>query len=214
MVRGSNAPANGFIESHELVDQVRPIQLHVVVAIGEIEKAVAHVTLDRPVPVQVDLSGLNSFHFFLIQRCRLVFAKAAPPRFFSRTGVNRHCRTNQAAWGCLGRDAWRFDLLDSCSDYRSGFNNCMPAGREKASNNFQQTPKKRVAARANGVSMRAVRTQCGTKRAGASPSLPRSPCATAGIAGGFIAVPILVTLKVICDHVGHFATLGDCFGRQ
>lgn len=35
-----------------------------------------------------------------------------------------------------------------------------------------------------------------------------------GIAGMFIAVPILVTLKVICDHVGRFATLGEYLGRD
>jgi predicted PurR-regulated permease PerM len=35
-----------------------------------------------------------------------------------------------------------------------------------------------------------------------------------GIAGMFIAVPILVTLKVICDHVGRFAPLGEFLGRQ
>jgi predicted PurR-regulated permease PerM len=35
-----------------------------------------------------------------------------------------------------------------------------------------------------------------------------------GIAGMFIAVPILVTLKVICDHVGRFAALGEYLGRD
>lgn len=35
-----------------------------------------------------------------------------------------------------------------------------------------------------------------------------------GIAGMFIAVPILVTLKVICDHVERFAPLGEFLGRQ
>jgi predicted PurR-regulated permease PerM len=35
-----------------------------------------------------------------------------------------------------------------------------------------------------------------------------------GIAGVFIAVPILVTLKVICDHVGRFAALGEYLGRD
>ena len=35
-----------------------------------------------------------------------------------------------------------------------------------------------------------------------------------GIAGMFIAVPILVTMKVICDHVGRFAPLGEYLGRD
>lgn len=35
-----------------------------------------------------------------------------------------------------------------------------------------------------------------------------------GIAGMFTAVPILVTLKVICDHVERFAPLGEFLGRQ
>ncbi|MEO8004115.1 MAG: AI-2E family transporter, partial [Betaproteobacteria bacterium] len=35
-----------------------------------------------------------------------------------------------------------------------------------------------------------------------------------GIPGMFFAVPLLVTLKVICDHVGHFATLGEYLGRD
>jgi predicted PurR-regulated permease PerM len=35
-----------------------------------------------------------------------------------------------------------------------------------------------------------------------------------GIAGMFTAVPILVTLKVICDHVERFASLGEFLGRQ
>ena len=35
-----------------------------------------------------------------------------------------------------------------------------------------------------------------------------------GIAGMFIAVPILVTLKVICDHVERFAPLGEYLGRD
>lgn len=34
-----------------------------------------------------------------------------------------------------------------------------------------------------------------------------------GIAGMFIAVPILVTLKVICDHVERFAALAEYLGR-
>ena len=34
-----------------------------------------------------------------------------------------------------------------------------------------------------------------------------------GIAGMFIAVPILATLKVICDHVERFAALGEYLGR-
>jgi predicted PurR-regulated permease PerM len=34
-----------------------------------------------------------------------------------------------------------------------------------------------------------------------------------GIAGMFIAVPILVTLKVICDHVERLAALGEYLGR-
>ncbi len=34
-----------------------------------------------------------------------------------------------------------------------------------------------------------------------------------GIAGMFIAVPLLVTLKVICDHVDHLAPLGEYLGR-
>lgn len=35
-----------------------------------------------------------------------------------------------------------------------------------------------------------------------------------GIPGMFFAVPLLVTLKVICDHVGHFATFGEYLGRD
>jgi predicted PurR-regulated permease PerM len=35
-----------------------------------------------------------------------------------------------------------------------------------------------------------------------------------GIAGMFTAVPILVMLKVICDHVERFAPLGEFLGRQ
>jgi predicted PurR-regulated permease PerM len=35
-----------------------------------------------------------------------------------------------------------------------------------------------------------------------------------GIAGMFVAVPILVTLKVICDHVERLATLGVYLGRD
>jgi predicted PurR-regulated permease PerM len=35
-----------------------------------------------------------------------------------------------------------------------------------------------------------------------------------GIAGMFIAVPILVTLKVVCDHVERFAALGEYLGRD
>ena len=35
-----------------------------------------------------------------------------------------------------------------------------------------------------------------------------------GIAGMFIAVPILVTLKVVCDHVERFAALGEYLGRE
>ena len=35
-----------------------------------------------------------------------------------------------------------------------------------------------------------------------------------GIAGMFVAVPILVTLKVICDHVARFAALGEYLGRD
>jgi predicted PurR-regulated permease PerM len=35
-----------------------------------------------------------------------------------------------------------------------------------------------------------------------------------GIAGMFIAVPILVTLKVICDHVERFAPLSEYLGRD
>ncbi len=35
-----------------------------------------------------------------------------------------------------------------------------------------------------------------------------------GIAGMFIAVPILVTLKGICDHVGRFAALGEYLGSD
>jgi predicted PurR-regulated permease PerM len=34
-----------------------------------------------------------------------------------------------------------------------------------------------------------------------------------GIAGMFLAVPILVTLKVICDHVERFAALAEYLGR-
>ncbi|MEO8164295.1 MAG: AI-2E family transporter [Betaproteobacteria bacterium] len=34
-----------------------------------------------------------------------------------------------------------------------------------------------------------------------------------GIAGMFIAVPLLVTLKVICDHVDYLAPLGEYLGR-
>lgn len=34
-----------------------------------------------------------------------------------------------------------------------------------------------------------------------------------GIAGMFVAVPILVVLKVFCDHVGRFAPLGEFLGR-
>lgn len=35
-----------------------------------------------------------------------------------------------------------------------------------------------------------------------------------GIAGMFVAVPILVVLKVFCDHVGRFAFLGEFLGRE
>jgi predicted PurR-regulated permease PerM len=35
-----------------------------------------------------------------------------------------------------------------------------------------------------------------------------------GIAGMFIAVPILVTLKVFCDHVERFAPVGEFLGRD
>jgi predicted PurR-regulated permease PerM len=35
-----------------------------------------------------------------------------------------------------------------------------------------------------------------------------------GIAGMFVAVPILVTAKVICDHVGRFAPLAEYLGRD
>jgi predicted PurR-regulated permease PerM len=35
-----------------------------------------------------------------------------------------------------------------------------------------------------------------------------------GIAGMFIAVPILVTLKVICDHVEGFGAIGEYLGRH
>ena len=35
-----------------------------------------------------------------------------------------------------------------------------------------------------------------------------------GIAGMFVAVPILVTLKVICDHVERFAALAEYLGRD
>jgi predicted PurR-regulated permease PerM len=35
-----------------------------------------------------------------------------------------------------------------------------------------------------------------------------------GIAGMFVAVPLLVTLKVICDHVERFAALGEYLGRD
>jgi predicted PurR-regulated permease PerM len=34
-----------------------------------------------------------------------------------------------------------------------------------------------------------------------------------GVAGMFIAVPILVTLKVICDHVEPLSTVGEYLGR-
>lgn len=35
-----------------------------------------------------------------------------------------------------------------------------------------------------------------------------------GVAGMFIAVPILVTLKVFCDHVERFAPIGEFLGRD
>ncbi|HXF15676.1 MAG TPA: AI-2E family transporter [Burkholderiales bacterium] len=35
-----------------------------------------------------------------------------------------------------------------------------------------------------------------------------------GIAGMFVAVPILVTLKVVCDHVERFAAMGEYLGRN
>ena len=35
-----------------------------------------------------------------------------------------------------------------------------------------------------------------------------------GIAGMFIAVPILVTLKVFCDHIGRFAPVGEFLGSD
>lgn len=35
-----------------------------------------------------------------------------------------------------------------------------------------------------------------------------------GVAGMFIAVPILVTLKVFCDHVERFAPIGEFLGRE
>jgi len=35
-----------------------------------------------------------------------------------------------------------------------------------------------------------------------------------GIAGMFVAVPILVTLKVICDHIERFAAVGEYLGRN
>jgi predicted PurR-regulated permease PerM len=35
-----------------------------------------------------------------------------------------------------------------------------------------------------------------------------------GIPGMFFAVPLLVTLKVICDHVGHFAAFGEYLARD
>jgi predicted PurR-regulated permease PerM len=35
-----------------------------------------------------------------------------------------------------------------------------------------------------------------------------------GIPGMFFAVPILVTLKVICDHVGRFAPLAEYLARD
>ncbi|HVY07933.1 MAG TPA: AI-2E family transporter [Burkholderiales bacterium] len=35
-----------------------------------------------------------------------------------------------------------------------------------------------------------------------------------GIAGMFIAVPVLVTLKVVCHHVEHFSGLGEYLGRD
>jgi len=35
-----------------------------------------------------------------------------------------------------------------------------------------------------------------------------------GIAGMFVAVPILVSLKVVCDHVDRFAAMGEYLGRN
>ncbi len=35
-----------------------------------------------------------------------------------------------------------------------------------------------------------------------------------GVAGMCIAVPVLVALKVVCDHVERFAPVGEFLGRD
>jgi predicted PurR-regulated permease PerM len=35
-----------------------------------------------------------------------------------------------------------------------------------------------------------------------------------GVAGAFLAVPLLATLKIVCDHIGPLAALGEFLGER
>jgi len=35
-----------------------------------------------------------------------------------------------------------------------------------------------------------------------------------GVAGAFLAVPLLATLKIVCDHIGSLAALGEFLGER